>query len=99
MARVYKAMDYKLQRQAAVKVLEQDRADGDKTLTKRFLREARAVAALEHDNIITLYQFGEEGGVYFLAMKLIKGKDLSEELSRLRKSKTLMDVERAARIM
>lgn len=99
MARVYKAMDYKLQRQAAVKVLEQDRVDGDKSLTKRFLREARAVAALEHDNIITLYQFGEEAGVYFLAMKLIKGKDLSEELTRLRKSKTLMDVERAARIM
>lgn len=99
MARVYKAMDYKLQRQAAVKVLEQDRVDGDKSLTKRFLREARAVAALEHDNIITLYQFGEEAGVYFLAMKLIKGKDLSEELARLRKSKTLMDVERAARIM
>jgi serine/threonine protein kinase len=99
MARVYKAMDYKLQRQAAVKVLEQDRVDGDKSLTKRFLREARAVAALEHDNIITLYQFGEESGVYFLAMKLIKGKDLSEELTRLRKSKTVMDVERAARIM
>jgi serine/threonine protein kinase len=99
MARVYKAMDYKLQRQAAVKVLEQNQADNDKSLTKRFLREARAVAALEHDNIITLYQFGEESGVYFLAMKLIKGKDLSEELSRLRKSKNLMDVERAARIM
>ncbi len=99
MARVYKAMDYKLQRQAAVKVLDREKAEDDKTLTKRFQREARAVAALEHDNIITIYQFGEEEDVYFLAMKLVKGKDLSNELTRLRKGKKLMDVDRAIKIM
>ena len=99
MARVYKAMDYKLQRQAAVKVLEKEKAEDDKTLTKRFLREARAVAALEHDNIITIYQFGEEADVYFLAMKLVKGKDLSNELTRLRKAKKLMEIDRALTIM
>lgn len=99
MARVYKAMDYKLQRQAAVKVLEEDKIADDKTLTKRFQREAQAIAALEHDNIITIYQYGEQDGVYFLAMKLVKGKDLADELARLRRSKQLMNVERAVYIM
>lgn len=99
MARIYKAMDYKLQRQAAVKVLAQDEIEGDQTLTKRFQREARAVAQLEHDNIITIYQYGEQEGVYFLAMKLVKGKDLAQELKRLKKSGHKLNVERALRIM
>lgn len=99
MARIYKGMDYKLQRQAAVKVLAQDDMEGDKTLMKRFQREARAVAALEHDNIITIYQYGEQEGVYFLAMKLIKGKDLAQELKRLKKANQRLDVKRALRIM
>lgn len=99
MARVYKAMDYKLQRQAAVKVLEKEKAEDDKTLTARFQREARAVAALEHDNIITIYQYGEDEDVYFLAMKLVKGRDLANELGRLRRTKKLMSIERALHIM
>lgn len=99
MARIYKAMDYKLQRQAAIKVLAQDEVEGDQTLTKRFQREARAVAQLEHDNIITIYQYGEQEGVYFLAMKLVKGKDLAQELKRLKKSGHKLDVKRALRIM
>lgn len=99
MARIYKGMDYKLQRQAAVKVLAQEEIGDDKTLTKRFQREARAVAALEHDNIITIYQYGEQEGVYFLAMKLVKGKDLAQELKRLKKAGQRMDVQRAIRIM
>ncbi|MBZ0285792.1 MAG: serine/threonine protein kinase [Anaerolineae bacterium] len=99
MARIYKAMDYKLQRQAAIKVLAQDEVDSDQTLTKRFQREARAVAQLEHDNIITIYQYGEHEGVYFLAMKLVKGKDLAQELKRLKKSGHKLDVKRALRIM
>lgn len=99
MARIYKAMDYKLQRQAAVKVLAADEIEGDKTLMKRFQREARAVAALEHDNIITIYQYGEQEGVYFLAMKLVKGKDLSQELKRLKKSGQKLELKRAIRIM
>lgn len=99
MARIYKGTDYKLQRQAAVKVLEQDELEDDKTLAVRFQREARAVAALEHDNIITIYQYGEKDGIYFIAMKLVKGKDLAQELSKFRKSSKRMDVERALRIM
>jgi serine/threonine protein kinase len=102
MARIYKGMDYKLQRPAAVKVLELHTVERDQTLTARFKREARAVAALEHPNIIPVYQYGEDedAGVYFLAMKLIKGRDLAEELRRIRKSKQpLMPVERALNLM
>jgi serine/threonine protein kinase len=99
MARIYKGMDYKLQRPAAVKVLAQDEGEGDKTLMKRFQREARAVAALEHDNIITIYQYGEQEGVYFLAMKLIKGKDMAQELKRLKKAGQKMEISRALRIL
>lgn len=99
MARIYKGMDYKLQRQAAVKVLEKEKSEDDSTLTMRFQREARAVAALEHDNIITIFQFGEEDDVYFLAMKLVKGRDLAAELARLRRNKKKMEVTRALHIM
>lgn len=99
MAKIYKGMDYQLQRPAAVKVLSQEEVDSDKTLTKRFQREARAVAALEHDNIITIYQYGEQDGVYFLAMQLIKGKDLAQELKRLKRAGQKMDIRRAMYIM
>jgi serine/threonine protein kinase len=99
MARIYKGMDTQLRRQAAIKVLEPEKLEIDKTLTKRFQREARAVAALEHDNIITIYQYGEEQGVYFLAMKLVKGKDLAHELARLKRSGEQMDIGRALYIL
>ena len=99
MARIYKGTDYKLQRQAAVKVLAQEQLDSDQTLARRFQREARAVAALEHDHIITIYQYGEQDGIYFLAMKLVKGKDLAQELRRLKRAGQRMEVERALRIL
>ncbi len=99
MARIYKGTDTQLRRQAAIKVLEPEKLEIDKTLTKRFQREARAVAALEHDNIITIYQYGEEQGVYFLAMKLVKGKDLSYELARLKRAGERMDIGRALYIL
>lgn len=102
MARVYKGMDYKLQRPAAIKVLELYNVDHDESVTARFKREARAVAALDHPNIIPIFQYGEDEdtGVYFLAMKLVKGRDLAEEMRRIKKSKQqLFEVERALDIM
>lgn len=101
MARIYKGMDHKLQRPAAIKVLEQSRMESDSTLSRRFVREARAVAGLDHENIISIYQFGEdaERGLYFLAMKLITGKDLSAELKKLKRRKQYMDIDRALHLM
>ncbi len=102
MAHIYMGVDVKLQRQAAVKILTPDMMIDDETLKTRFEREARAVAALEHDNIITIYAFGEHGEygeVYFLAMKYVPGKDLAEELNTLRRTGNRMDVKRALLIL
>jgi serine/threonine protein kinase len=99
MAHIYKGEDVKLQRLAAVKVLTQDMMEADESLTERFQREARAVAALEHDNIVTIYQYGDQDGVYFLAMKFVQGMDLADELNRLRRKGQRMNVARALRIL
>ncbi|CAG0959662.1 hypothetical protein ANRL2_00745, partial [Anaerolineae bacterium] len=90
--KVYEGVDNKLRRHAAVKVLDDDKLSSDITLTERFQREARAIAQLDHPNIIPIYQYGEQDGVYFLAMKLIRGNDLAHELSHLRHAGERMDV-------
>lgn len=90
MANVYRAEDVKLGRQAAVKILAREMLETDESLGERFQREAKAVAALEHDNIITIYQYGEQDGMYFLVMRLIQGDDLAEELNKLRRQGKLI---------
>jgi hypothetical protein len=78
---VVQAEDSQLQRRVALKVMRPSLA-GVPTARERFLREARAVAALEHEHVVTVYQVGEEHGVPFLAMKLLKGETLQERLNR-----------------
>ncbi len=99
MARIYRGEDTRLGRPAAIKVLSHDDANDDDTLTKRFQREARELAKLEHPNIITIYQYGELEGLYFLAMKLIKGRDLAQEFKRLKGDGQAMEVKRVVRIL
>src|SRR5688500_1268936 len=77
MARIYKGLDVRLQRFAAVKVLMRELLDSDETLPERFQREARAVAQLDHPNIVNIYQTGEQDGYMFIAMRLIEGSDLA----------------------
>lgn len=100
MSRVYMGFDTRLERRAAVKVLELDQSWVDETIVQRFEREAKAVAALEHENIITIYQYGKhEDGAYFLAMQYIDGKDLRQILKEYRKQGKKMPVDRALHIM
>ncbi len=99
MARIYQGEDVKIGRMAAIKVLSHDDAEQDPTLTQRFQREARAIGALEHENIITVYQYGEEDGYYFIAMKLVKGLDLAQEQKRLRINKEKLSITRALYIL
>src|SRR5262245_20019350 len=77
---VFLAEDIRLQRRVALKVMKPDVASkpGAK---ERFLREARAGAALAHQNIVTVYQVDEVGGVPFLAMQYLQGMSLEERLT------------------
>lgn len=99
MARIYKGIDVRLQRYAAVKVLMRELLDSDETLPERFQREARAVAQLDHPNIVTVYQTGEQDGYMFIAMRLIEGNDLADELTRLRRISQMMEPRRALSIL
>jgi serine/threonine protein kinase/tetratricopeptide (TPR) repeat protein len=75
MGEVYRATDTKLGRDVALKVMPADMArDADRLA--RFQREARAVAALNHPHIVTIYSVEETGGVHFLTMELVEGQSL-----------------------
>ena len=77
MGEVYVADDTKLNRQVALKVLPSELA-GDSERRARFEREAQAVAALNHPNIVTIHSVEEVEGTHFITMELVKGKSLSE---------------------
>src|SRR5262245_59436936 len=72
---VFEAVDEQLQRPVALKVLQPD-SQADAKSRERFLEEARACAALRHDHIVPLFQVGEDNGVIFLAMPLLRGMPL-----------------------
>jgi len=75
MGEVYRATDMKLGRDVAIKVLPADMASSPERI-ERFRREARAVAALNHPHIVTIYSVEEQGGVHFLTMELLEGQAL-----------------------
>jgi Tol biopolymer transport system component len=77
MGEVYAAEDTKLQRRVALKLLPSDMA-ADPERLQRFQREARAVAALNHPNVVTIYSVEEADGVQFLTMELVEGKTLDD---------------------
>ena len=81
MAEVYLALDTKLQRQVALKVLPETLATHPGRW-ERFAREARAVAALNHPNIVTIYAVEEVGDRHFFAMELVDGETLDGLLPR-----------------
>jgi hypothetical protein len=72
---VHKAFDHKLERHVALKILP-GQLWGDETAMRYFIREARAIAALTHPNIVGLYDFGEGFGSAYLAMEFLEGPNL-----------------------
>ena len=77
MSDVYLARDQVLDRPVAVKVMFPEYAK-DPTFVERFRREAQAAARLNHPNVVSIYDWGEELGTYFIAMEYVDGQSLSE---------------------
>ena len=81
MADVYLCEDLTLGRQVAVKVLL-PRLLGDRTFVERFRREAKAAGGLNHANLVSIYDWGEVDGVYFIVMEYVEGETLKDYIRR-----------------
>jgi tRNA A-37 threonylcarbamoyl transferase component Bud32 len=80
MATVYRAYQTQLERWVAIKIMHTTEAS-DKEFLARFRREARAIAALRHPNILAIYDYGEEHGTAYIVMELVPGGTLKERLT------------------
>ena len=76
---VYKARQPKLNRLVALKILAPEKG-ADPKFAERFLREAQALARLNHPNIVTVHDFGEADGLYYLLMEYVDGVTLRQLL-------------------
>ena len=81
MGTVYQALDTRLNRAVALKVLSPDKWEGTSG-RGRLMREAQAASALNHPNIVTVYEIGQEAGVDFIAMECVEGKTLGSFVAR-----------------
>jgi len=77
MAEVFLGTDRVLGRPIAVKVLS-DRFAGDASFVARFRREAQSAAALNHPNVVGVFDTGSDDGTHFIVMEYVRGKTLSE---------------------
>jgi serine/threonine-protein kinase len=77
MAKVYLAEDQELGRRVAIKILD-DRHASDAQFVERFRREAQNAGGLSHPNIVSIYDRGEAGGSYYIAMEYVEGRTLKE---------------------
>src|SRR6266496_3409864 len=90
MSIIYKARDLQMDRAVAVKVLHEVYSTNPK-FVRRFQREAKAASALQHPNIVKVYDFGQTDGNYYIVMELVDGTDLYCYL----RSRGVLDVDRA----
>lgn len=94
MSAVYKATDPNLRRVVAIKLIHQH-LSGDASFVVRFEEEAAAVARLRHPNIIQVYDFNVDGGVYYMVLEYIPGETLHDRLQRLNASSQFLSLEQA----
>lgn len=81
MSDVYKALDHKLNRYVAVKVLK-DEFSEDKGFVSKFKVEAQSAAGLTHPNIVNVYDVGEDNGIYYIVMELVEGITLKKYIEK-----------------
>ena len=81
MADVYKAMDHKLNRFVAMKVLKAE-FSADTNFIRKFQREAQAAAGLAHPNVVNVFDVGEDRGVNYIVMELVEGITLKDYISK-----------------
>src|ERR1022692_3029097 len=82
---VYKAIDPNIGRTVAIKTVLVSRSGGNTAadeFVKRFQREARAAGVLSHPNIVTIYDAGQDQGVFYIAMEFVEGETLLEIIAR-----------------
>src|SRR5688572_9061966 len=82
MGQVFLAQDETLERRVAIKVIAQSLA-GEGVARSRFLREARAMAGVEHPNVVRIYAFGEAEGHLYIVMEYVEGETLAARLARM----------------
>src|SRR5271156_3142885 len=80
MGEVYRAKDTRLDREVAIKTLPLDRCSHPEALA-RFEQEARSACALNHPNIVTIYELGQVNGTHYISMELVHGETVRELLS------------------
>jgi len=97
MASVFKTWDHRVERIVAIKVLR-SLDKNDSRAVERFRREARAAAALGHPNAVTIYDFVEEAGQYFLVMEYIHGPTLKQLIGQRRQLQAREAIEIAAQV-
>jgi serine/threonine-protein kinase len=81
MGTVYRALDPLIEREVAIKTLHGNLPEeAREEIRERFLREAKSAGRLNHPNIVTIYDVGEENGVAYIAMELLEGRSLQQIL-------------------
>src|SRR5215468_2607906 len=90
MATIYRGHDMRMDRVVAIKVLREVYSTDPKFVT-RFQREAKAASALQHPNIVQVYDYGQSDGNYYIVMELVEGTDLRRYL----RSRGILDIDRA----
>lgn len=95
---VYRAEDVFLGRTVAIKVVDPAHGDDEGT-RERFLKEARALAQIRHDNVVQVYAFGPHGDSYYFAMEYVPGRNLDDVLEELNAQKQTMELSDAMPIV
>src|SRR5512139_2951848 len=96
MSAVYRATDPNLKRVVAVKLIH-SHLSSDPAFVQRFESEAAAVASLRHSNIVQVYDFNNDNGVYYMVLEFIPGETLQDRLKRLVEAGRQLPLEEALR--